>query len=277
MPELPEVELVARFLDKLLAGRTVEQAQLLRPRLAPFDRPGRFARGLSGAMIDSVVRRGKHILFQLDNGRTLVVHLRMSGRFMIVGSDAEHPKFTHAVFRLSGGQMLLFQDQRHFGFMRLARSNAVTTLPEIRKLAPEPFSIEFSTEYLYDGLKRSKRRLKEFLIDQSKVCGLGNIYAAEAMFLSGLHPAKRANTLSRKRADSLHAGIRSILTEAIEAGSTLNADPTDSDSAYYGGEYERYWRVYDRERLPCFVCGTAIRRMKQGGRSTYFCPRCQRR
>ena len=277
MPELPEVELVCRFLDRLVTGRTIVDARLLRDRLAPHSTKITFSNDLRGSTIASVARRGKHILFQLKNGKTLLTHLRMSGRFMLLPVEEELPKFAHAIFELDEGGMLVFQDQRHFGFMRVTETANVGELPEIKKLAPEPFSDEFSPSYLYAALRNSSRRLKEFLLDQSKVCGLGNIYAAEALYLAGIHPSKRANNLSMKRAKVLHANIRNILQEAIDAGSTLNADPADSDSAYYGGEYERYWRVYDREGKPCVQCGVSIRRLKQTGRSSYFCPHCQKR
>jgi formamidopyrimidine-DNA glycosylase len=277
MPELPEVELVCRFLQRLIAGRSIVTARLLRERLAPHSTPRSFSTNLSGVHINNVKRRGKHILIELDNGRTLVTHLRMSGRFMLIPVGNELPKFSHAIFELNGGDLLVFQDQRHFGFMRVAKSSELDALSEISKLAPEPFSEEFSHRYLYESLNRSSLPIKQFLLDQSKVCGLGNIYAAEALFLSGIHPSKRANTISSKRAVRLHENIRVILSEAIEAGSTLNIDPSDSDSAYYGGEYERYWRVYDRENLPCINCQSPIRRIKHGSRSSFFCPNCQKR
>jgi len=196
---------------------------------------------------------------------------------MLLAPEAELPKFTHAIFHFDDGERLVFQDQRHFGFMRIVPTDQVDEAPEIKKLAPEPFSDNFSTAYLYSRLKTSNRSLKEFLIDQTRVCGLGNIYAAEALFLAGIHPSKRTNTLSRSRTSNLHEKILEILTEAVDAGSTLKTDPGDSDSAYYGGEYERYWRVYGRESEPCFKCGAAIRRLKQAGRSTFYCAKCQRR
>jgi formamidopyrimidine-DNA glycosylase len=277
MPELPEVELVTRFLSKLVSGRRIEKATLVRERLAPHSGPTDFAHALSGSVIESVRRRGKHILFDLDNDNTLLTHLRMSGRFMLLDEEIELPKFSHAIFELDGRARLVFQDQRHFGFMRIAKTSEINELPEIKKLAPEPFSDEFSPAYLYATLKQTSRPLKQLLLDQSCVCGLGNIYAAEALYLSGIHPSKRSHTVSRPRTELLHSNIRQILHEAINAGSTLNIDPADSDSAYYGGEYERYWRVYDRESEPCPNCGTLIRRLKQGGRSTFFCPKCQKR
>ena len=277
MPELPEVELVTRFLDRLITGRRIAKAVLLRRRLAPDTTPSAFARHLKGSTVKIIRRRGKHILFDLDNGRTVITHLRMSGRFMLSPADGELPKFTHAVFYFDDGDRLVFQDQRHFGYMHIVRTKRTAESPELKKLAPEPFSEEFSPAYLYTSLRSSRRSLKEFLIDQRRVCGLGNIYAAEALFLAGIHPSKRTNTVSHGRAVNLHEKIRGVLREAIDAGSTLNIDPSDSDSAYYGGEYERYWRVYDREKMPCVVCQTPILRLKQGGRSTFYCPKCQRR
>jgi formamidopyrimidine-DNA glycosylase len=196
---------------------------------------------------------------------------------MLLPAQTDLPKFTHTIFELDGCERLVFQDQRHFGFMRIAKTAEIGDTPELKKLAPEPFSSEFSPSYLHAALRRSTRSVKEFLLDQSRVCGLGNIYAAEALFVAGIHPSKRTNTFSSKRTESLHGNIRNILDEAISAGSTLNIDPADSDSAYYGGEYERYWRVYDREGQPCVKCGATIRRLKQAGRSTFFCPICQKR
>ena len=277
MPELPEVELVTRFLRTLVRSRRIIRAELLRERLAPHSTPAAFEAAFSGAKIDIVERRGKHILFGLDNDRTLVTHLRMSGRFMLLNDNDEDPRFAHAVFHFQDGARLVFQDQRHFGFMRIAQTSEIADLPEIKKLAPEPLSDEFSVKYLFDSLRASKRAIKEFLIDQSRVCGLGNIYAAEALYLARIQPAKRTNSLSRQRTTLLHQAIREVLNEAIDVGSTLNTDPADSGSAYYGGGYERYWRVYDREGLACLECGSTVKRLKQAGRSTFYCPKCQKR
>jgi formamidopyrimidine-DNA glycosylase len=277
MPELPEVELVARSLNALVRGRRIAEAALIRQRLAPASPANEFAQQLSNAGIRSVSRRGKHVLFDLDNGLTLIVHLRMSGRFLLLSDGHENPKFTHASFQLADGGRLVFDDQRHFGLMKIAPTAGLHLEKEIAKLAPEPFSDEFSAGYLHGQLRRSNRSLKEFLLDQTKVCGLGNIYAAEAMFLSGIHPGKIAAKLSRKRSDRLYEQIKFVLAEAIEAGSTLNTDPQDPEIGYYGGRYEDHWRVYGREDLPCRECGSAILRLKQAGRSSFYCPACQKR
>ncbi len=276
MPELPEVELVARSLDKLVSKRKIMTAELLRERLAPENPPDEFAATLRNSIINFVKRRGKHILFDLNNGKTLLVHLRMSGRFMLLPVETQLPKFTHAIFYFEDETRLIFSDQRHFGFMKIVETSRLNEAKEIKKLAPEPFSEEFSPAYLRQILKTSAKSLKEFLLDQTKVTGLGNIYAAEAMFLAKLHPQIQANEVSAAKAKILHKFIIEVLRESIAHGSTLNVNPENIDGSYYGGGYENHWRVYDRENEPCVNCGTKISRLKQAGRSSYFCPKCQR-
>ncbi len=276
MPELPEVELVATSLQKLVSGRTISGAELRRERLAPDHGPASFHELLAGATIRGVSRRGKHVLFDLDNERTLITHLRMSGRFMLLGPDREDPKFSHAVFYFGDDSRLVFQDQRHFGFMRIVDSPNLHEAKELKKLAPEPFGPEFTTAYLRRVLKSANRALKLVLLDQTKILGLGNIYASEAMFLAKVNPKRRASLLSLKKIDALFETIRGVLSESIAHGSTLNVDPENIDGSYYGGGYEAAWRVYDREGEPCVRCSATIKRVVQGGRSTYFCPVCQR-
>lgn len=277
MPELPEVELVARALDRLVKGRRIEIAELRREKLVPDTTPAKFSEKLRGSAINFVHRRGKHILVDLDNGRTLITHLRMSGRFMILTPDREDPKFTHAVFYFDDDTRLIFQDQRHFGLMKIVDTENLHETKELKKLAPEPFSEDFSTEYLLKALKTSKRSLKEFLIDQTKVTGLGNIYASEAMFLAGANPKTPANKLSGKKAAVLFEKVRDVLRESISHSSASTIDPENIEGSYYSGATETAWRVYDREKEPCPNCQTPIIRLKQGGRSTYFCPKCQKR
>lgn len=276
MPELPEVELVTRSLEALVSGRTIVSASLNRQKLAPDHSPEEFARRLAATRIDRVHRRGKHVLFDLDNGRTLIAHLRMSGRFMILGPDRDDPKFAHAVFCLDDETRLVFQDQRHFGFMRIVETGELSRAKEIAKLAPEPFSDEFTPEYLRSAVKASKRAIKLVLLDQTRVLGLGNIYASEAMFLAGINPKRRGSSFARRKIDALFEKIREVLAESIAHGSTIRVDPENIDGSYYGGGFESSWRVYDRENEPCVECGTPIRRVVQGGRSTYFCPQCQK-
>lgn len=277
MPELPEVELVARSLDRLVRGGRIVAAELRRPRLAPDSTPEEFARALRDRRVEGVTRRGKHVLISLEGSLVLLVHLRMTGRFLLLPEERELPKHTHALFYLEDGRRLAFDDQRHFGLMKLSDADSLHQTKELRSLAPEPFSESFTDEYLHSALARSRRTLKETLLDQKKVTGLGNIYAAEVLFLARANPLSIAADFSRRRVPALRRAILEILAESIEHGSTMNVDPENIDGSYYGGAYEGRWRVYDREGEPCPRCRTRVRRVLQSGRSTYFCPRCQRR
>lgn len=277
MPELPEVELVARALGTLLRERRIVSARLIRPGLAPATTPEEFSSHLKGARIERVGRRGKHILIHLSSGLVIITHLRMTGSFLLLPRGAEMPKHTHALFHLDDRRLLAFTDQRHFAMMKIVRAGELSETKELSSLAPEPFSEEFTHHYLHEALQRSRRTLKETLLDQRRVTGLGNIYAAEAMFLARANPFQTASALSGRRIPALHQAIRQVLEEAIRHGSTREVDPRNIGESYFGGGSDGRWRVYDREGEPCIKCGAKIRRATQGGRSTYFCPRCQRR
>lgn len=277
MPELPEVELISRSLNSLVNGRTIASAELFRARLAPDHLPADFADILRGTTINFVHRRGKHILFDLSGDKTLIVHLRMSGRFSLLTANRENPKFTHAIFYFEDENRLVFDDQRHFGLMKIVDTNTLQETRELKKLAPEPFSDEFSPTYFKTALKSSKRSLKEFLLDQTKVCGLGNIYACEAMFAAKVNPRKRADRLPKKSIMRLHESIRVVLHIAIDHAASREVDPENLEGNYFSGSADAFWYVYDREREPCRKCKTPVVRLKQGGRSTYFCQRCQRK
>jgi len=275
MPELPEVEHVVRALRPVVVGRRILAAELNLKRISPeISRPA-FARQLKDLRINAVGRRGKYILFELDSGALLTTHLRMTGKFVALGTDDELPPYAHVVFYLDDDRRLVFCDMRQFGRMRII-SNSQKLPKELLALAPEPLSDEFSEEYFLQTLRKSRRSLKTLLLDQTRVLGLGNIYAVEALFLAGIHPLKQAHTLSKPRARKLFQAIKTILQEAIHSGSTLRIDLSDGESSYIGSS-ERFWRVYEREGEPCVNCGTTIRRVAHSGRSTYFCPRCQRR
>ena len=270
MPELPEVEAVARKLGTIVKGRTILSAELIRPRLAPGSTADEFAAILTGRVIENIDRRGKYILFQLSGGYTLIVHLRMSGRFSLIAAENENPRFSHAVFHLDGDDRLVFDDQRHFGLMKVVATDQLHLAKEIKKLAPEPFSTEFSVDYFANTLKRSRRNIKELLIDQTKVCGLGNIYACEAMFAAGVDPRRASHKLTKPAAVRLYESIKAVLQEAI-------AFTSGESDGYFNGSNDSRWYVYDREKEPCAKCGSLIVRIKQGTRSTYFCRKCQRR
>lgn len=275
MPELPEVETISKALNSIVRGKTVASARLIRARLAPDITPAAFARKLKGRTINFVGRRGKHILFDLSGGWTLITHLRMSGRFSLLTSRTPDPKFTHAVLYFDDDTRLTFDDQRHFGLMKIVKTSELHSARGLVKLAPEPFSDEFSVEYFEGVLRGSKRSLKEFLLDQTKVTGLGNIYAAEAMFGAAVHPATPAFRVKKKNVEPLFHAIRDVLRIAIAHAEGLPVNPEDLEGGYFSGTGEA-WMVYDREGEPCKVCATPIS-LKQGGRSTYFCKKCQHR
>jgi formamidopyrimidine-DNA glycosylase len=276
MPELPEVEHVVRALRRSILGRRILAVEIKLPRLLVRSSPTSFKRKLRGARIDAVNRRGKYILIELDTQQVLLVHLRMTGKFLCIGADQPLPPYPHLVFYLDDDRRLIFCDMRQFGRMRLLPTQKLSALPQIEALAPEPLTDDFSLDYFLETLSRSRRSLKQLLLDQTRILGLGNIYASEALFLARISPLKPADSLSKKRALRLHEAIRDILQEAIDAGSTLRIDLTDGDGSYFGTA-ERFWRVYERAGEPCVNCGAPIRRVVQGGRSTYYCPRCQRR
>ena len=276
MPELPEVEHVVRGLRCAVLGRRILAAELNLPRLLAAPSPVTFKRKLRGARINAINRRGKYLLFELDSKDVLLVHLRMTGKFLCIDQHEPLPPYPHVVFYLDDDRRLVFCDMRQFGRMRLLPAKKLLALPQIEALAPEPLTDDFSLAYFLETLSKSRRSLKQLLLDQTKVLGLGNIYASEALFLARISPLKSAHTLSKARALRLYQAIRDILEEAIAAGSTLRIDLTDGDSSY-SGTTERFWRVYERAGEPCVNCGMRIRRVVQGGRSTYFCPSCQRR
>src|SRR5438876_2999270 len=276
MPELPEVEHVVRALRRAVTGRRIVAAELKLPRLAAPVSPVAFSQKLRGALIQRIRRRGKYILIELDSARVLAVHLRMTGKFVSLSLEAALPKHAHIIFYLDDERRLVFCDQRQFGRLWIVANSDLKSMAPLSALAPEPLGKTFSLEYLRKTLSCSRRSIKQLLLDQTKVLGLGNIYAGEALFLARISPFIPASQLSKKRAQRLYEAIRTVLNEAIGGGSTLRIDLNDDGSDYIGTS-ERFWRVYEREGEPCPRCGARIRRVVHGGRSTYFCPRCQRR
>jgi formamidopyrimidine-DNA glycosylase len=198
----------------------------------------------------------------------------MTGKFLYLNADDELPKHSHAIFYLDNDRRLVFRDQRQFGVMRLVPAARVAETKGIVELAPEPFGEDFSLDYLRQTFSRSRRTLKTLLLDQTKVLGLGNIYAAEALFRAGISPFAIAAELSKKRTARLHEEIRDVLKFAVDH---IRGSVKLEEGFSYGAAFERFWQVYDREGEPCVKCGAKIRRVNHGGRSTYWCPKCQRR
>jgi formamidopyrimidine-DNA glycosylase len=292
MPELPEVEHVVRALRRRIVGHRLLASEIKLPKLIAPLGPGAFKRRIKGAEITGVGRRGKFILIELRPPRAagsstkslkqpeslvLIVHLRMTGKFLYLTPDDELTKHSHAIFYLDGDRRLVFSDQRKFGVMKLVKASELVETKGIRELAPEPFSNEFNEEYLREILRKSQRTLKTLLLDQTRVLGLGNIYAAEALFRAGIAPFKIAASLSTKRIGLLHEAIVDVLKTAISDSSTSRVSLEHPDGFSYGEAFERFWHVYERDGEPCFKCGTPIRRKTHGGRSTYWCAKCQKR
>lgn len=291
MPELPEVEHVVRALRRVIIGRTILSSEIRLRKLIGKTTPATFNRNLKKTKIAGVSRRGKFILIEFqkpdrqggqrikskprdENDLVLAVHLRMTGKFLYLSPDDETPKHSHAIFYLDNNRRLVFRDQRQFGIMRLMSASKLQASKGIVELAPEPFSEEFNADYLRDVLRRSQRSLKTLLLDQTRVLGLGNIYAAEALFRAGINPFTIAAKLSTRRTARLHAEIRDVLGFAVDH---IRGSIQLEEGFSYGEAFESFWQVYDREGEPCVKCGTKIRRVTHGGRSTYWCPKCQRR
>ncbi len=276
MPELPEVEHVVRALRRAVLGRRIVAAELRLPKLIAPMSTSTFKHRVKNAFIESIGRRGKYILIELDSDRVLAVHLRMTGQFLVLTSDDQLPPHAHAIFYLDDERRLVFRDQRQFGVMKLVTKSELSETKGIRELAPEPFSDDFNLDYLKETLAQSRRTLKTLLLDQTRVLGLGNIYAAEALFRAGINPFKVASGLSARRVERLHQAIRDVLRAAVSGNSARRINLENPNGFSYGEAFGRVWQVYEREGEACFKCGTGIRRLTHGGRSTYWCPRCQR-
>ena len=276
MPELPEVEHVVRALRRAVLGRRIVAAEIHLPKLVSPNSPAVFNRKLKGSRISGIGRRGKFILIELDSGKVLVVHLRMTGKFLVLTPEDPLPPHAHAVFYLDDERRLVFRDQRQFGVMRLVANSRLSLTKGISQLAPEPVADEFSIEYLKDTLAKSRRTIKTLLLDQTRVLGLGNIYAAEALFRAGINPFKIASELSAKRVARLHQAIRDVLRAAVSGSSASRINLENPNGFSYGEAFGKVWQVYEREGKACFKCGARIRSLTHGGRSTYWCPRCQR-
>jgi formamidopyrimidine-DNA glycosylase len=276
MPELPEVETVCRGLAATLVGRRIVRVDQRRPDLR-WPLPDRFAARLAGRRVQSVGRRGKYILIGLDGGLTWMVHLGMSGRFIVTESGAM-PDGTHdhVLARLDDGRLVRFNDVRRFGMMDLIAAQALAAHPLIAGLGPEPLDGGFDAAVLDAALAGRHGPIKAALLDQRLVAGLGNIYACESLFHAGISPRRRAYTVPGRRSRRLVSAIRRVLEEAIAAGGSSLRDYVQASGEL--GYFQHRFAVYDREGEPCpgCDCGRGVRRIVQSGRSTFYCARRQR-
>lgn len=283
MPELPEVETVVRGLRPKLEGRVLERVEQRRPDLR-FPLPQDFAGRVTGRRVERILRRAKYMLIFLDDGQVLLCHLGMSGRMTIVepparkgGKAGTRPpldKHDHIVFTTEAGVEVRFNDARRFGIMDLLSEDALQAHPLLRDLGPEPLGNDFNGPALAAALKGRRSPIKAALLDQRVVAGLGNIYVCEALHAAGISPRRQAYTVQGGRAEKLAAAVRRVLTRAIQAGGSSLRDYVQADGEL--GYFQHEWTVYGREDEPCKACGAAIKRLVQSGRSTFYCPRCQR-
>jgi formamidopyrimidine-DNA glycosylase len=271
MPELPEVETVASDLRGQIIGRCFREAHILWSRTLAAPQESQLEDRLAGRCVIDVGRRGKYILIHLDDGQTLIVHLRMTGRLAVVDGNSPllEDKHLRAWFGLKDGAALTFTDSRKFGRIWL-----VQDIDEVTgKLGPEPLAWDLEMEAFAARLRRRKVAIKALLLDQTAVAGVGNIYADEALHRAGIHPLRKSSTLSTDELARLYASLREVLNEAIHERGTLLRDyrtPYGED-----GYFQNHLRVYGKYGRPCPQCGAPIERIRVTQRSTHFCPRCQ--
>jgi formamidopyrimidine-DNA glycosylase len=287
MPELPEVETVRGGLAPVLEGHRLARVEARRPDLR-FPLPTDFVQVLTGATIVKLERRAKYLMARLDREDTLVMHLGMSGRFEIARPDGASrpgqfhyapdpdPRHAHIVFETEAGVRVTYYDPRRFGYMALINAAALPLHPWFAGLGPEPLSDAFDAGHLKAAFKGRKQGPKTLLLDQRIVAGLGNIYVCEALHRARISPFKPAGRIAAARLPPLAQAVREVLGEAIAAGGSTLRDYAQADGAL--GYFQHRFRVYDREGRPCpnDGCDGVIDRRVQAGRSTFYCPTCQR-
>jgi formamidopyrimidine-DNA glycosylase len=281
MPELPEVETVRRGLEPVVVGQTFSKVELrLKDLRFPF--PDDFANRLVGARIERLERRAKFLVATLSSSDILTMHLGMTGRFSIESDQlgefhhatGGHPKHDHVVFHFDNSVKVTFNDVRRFGFMELIGADDVNNNARFASLGPEPLSNNFSENYFYDVLKSKKSPIKSALLDQRVVAGLGNIYVCEALFRAGIRPTRRSDKINRRETRVLFGHIRDVLREAIDAGGSSISDFAQTDGKL--GYFQHNFAVYGKEGKSCQTCGTEVEKITQSGRSSFFCPTCQK-
>ncbi len=287
MPELPEVETVRRGLAPALVGARLARVEARRPDLR-FPLPESFVQRLTGARIERLDRRAKYLLAALDRDETLVMHLGMSGRFEIGGgagarrpgdfayAQAADPRHEHVVFETEAGAVVTYSDPRRFGYMALVATDELGRHPWFASLGPEPLGEAFSGRHLARAFAGRRQSLKTLIADQRVVAGLGNIYVCEALFRARLSPLAPGGEANGRELARLASAVKSVLGEAIEAGGSTLRDYAAADGAL--GYFQHRFQVYGREGEACVRpgCGGTIARVVQSGRSTFFCPTCQR-
>lgn len=271
MPELPEVETIKNDLCKVACGKKILRVQIYNAKVIRQMRPSDFKKLLEGKFIRSIFRRGKLLILELSSGKFLTVHFKMTGQLVLRKSRPKRPatSICRVSFALNAGLTLDFNDQRLFGELRIVGD--WRELKFIQTLGPEPFDLTFSS--FKDMLLKRKTEIKPLLLDQKFIAGIGNIYAAEILFRAKINPRARAQNIKAAKQRLLYQQMQKVLTSAIKHGGSSVDDYVRVSGK--NGDYAQYHQVYNRQGQPCFSCKTLIKRLAQGGRGTYFCPRCQ--
>lgn len=274
VPELPEVETVRKSLESRLVGRTITRVTISKPKIVKLPEPEEFKCLLTGDSIKSLGRRGKYLLFFMDSGYVWITHLRMTGQYYYVKSEAPYLKHTHLVFELDNNCHLRYVDIRQFGTMYLLRPEDFVLVRGLRDLGPEPLSEDFTFSNFKQILEGRRTILKQLLLDQSFVAGIGNIYADEILFDAGLHPERTAKSLTEKEKQDLYQSMRKILKLGIEKRGTSFRDYVDGDGRK--GSFQELLQVYGRGGEACLRCGQPLTKQKIAGRGSCFCSYCQK-
>jgi len=274
VPELPEIEVLRMGLEPWLVGETIDEVVIRNTALREKVDVRGLRSGTLGRRITSLGRRAKYLLVHLDGGCTLVVHLGMSGRLTLAAASRPVEKHEHASFTLSSGGTLRFRDPRRFGLLFVLPTADLTSDRHFSHLGVEPLEPSFDGVFLRDRCRGRRAPVKSFLMDARNVVGLGNIYVTEALYRAGVHPLRSVARISRLRWDRLAVSIQAVLEQAIAEGGTTLRDYRNAEGGQ--GYFQVSLAVYGREREECGACGRTIRRVVLAGRSTFYCPRCQR-
>ena len=272
MPEMPEVETVRRTLLPLIKGKTIKEVTVWYPKIITGDAK-EFKQQLVGKKITTIDRYAKYLLIRLSGNLTVVSHLRMEGKYRLVKINTKKDKHDHVQIVFSDNSALRYNDVRKFGRMQLIKTGTEKEKTGISKLGAEPNSAAFTVSYLQNGLVRKKKNIKNTLLDQSVVAGLGNIYVDEVLWETKIHPLSQANTIPAEKVAQLHDNINSLIELAIaERGTTIH---TYLDANGKTGGFQKMLQVYGHKGEPCVRCGTPLEKIKVNGRGTTFCPKCQ--
>jgi formamidopyrimidine-DNA glycosylase len=273
MPELPEVETVCRSLRPHLVGQAISRIEVFEPRLRARVDEAALA-PLVGRKIIGIERRGKYILLRLDGDRVWVFHLGMTGKLICIGGKSPRRKHDHILVRLTGGGEFRYHDPRRFGISLVTTARDLQDLGQLRDLGIDPLDGALTADYLFRLTRASRRRIRDLLLDQQIIAGLGNIYANEALFLTGIRPTSRAHRLTRNQVQLMAQMIPKLLKEAIRWCGTSFSDYRDADDKR--GAFQDHLRVYDRQGEGCRICSSTIKRVALGNRSAFYCPTCQK-